>query len=243
MNAKILLVDDEPAFVKGLTATLAHHGYAVVTAHDGDEAWAKLRSEKPDLVLLDVMLPGMDGMTLCQRIRQAGPTPVIMLTARSDDVDRILGLELGADDYVVKPFNARELLARIRAVLRRSAARGGTAPWDPGEVLCLGRLEVDMARCLARLDGHPLDLTPREFDLLAFLARRPDRVFTREQLLRQVWGDDYFGDDRTVDVHVRRLREKIETDPARPDRLLTLRGRGYLLATEGFGLPGGSPER
>lgn len=228
MSHHILLIDDERAFVKGLTATLSHAGYRVSAAYDGEEALRKLAAEKPDLVLLDLMLPGVDGLALCRRIRQAGGMPVIMLTARAEDVDKVIGLEVGADDYVTKPFNARELIARIRAVLRRA---GGAAAEDSQPVYRVGELEIDPARRTATLSERPLDLTPREFDLLAFLAARPDRVWTRTELLDKVWGVDFLGDDRTVDSHIRRLREKIETAPARPRRIVTSWGKGYMLVS------------
>lgn len=227
-QSRILLVDDERAFVRGLSASLRQAGYDVVPAHDGPEAWNRFREIKPDLVLLDVMLPGIDGLTLCQRIRQHGRTPVIMLTARGDDVDKILGLELGADDYITKPFNARELLARMKAVLRRSVP----AP-DAGGLLRYGHVEIDLGRQAVHLDGRPVQLTPKEYDLLAFLAINPGLVFSRDDLLIKVWGYDFPGDDRTVDVHVRRLREKLEVNPAEPALILTRWGKGYYMERTG----------
>lgn len=231
MSGHILLVDDERALVKGLSATLRHAGYRVTAAFDGDEALRKLAADKPDLVLLDLMLPGVDGLTLCRRIRQVGDIPVIMLTARAEDADKVVGLEVGADDYVTKPFNARELVARVRAVLRRA----GKTPSDAETpIFRVGDLCVDPARRTATLQDRALDLPPREFDLLAFLAANPDRVWTRTELLDRVWGIEFLGDDRTVDSHVRRLREKIEDDPARPRRIVTSWGKGYMLVSPEF---------
>lgn len=227
MPARILLVDDERAFVKGLTASLRQAGYEVLAAHDGEAAWVSFQERRPDLVLLDIMLPGMDGLSLCQRIRGEGGTPVILLTARSEDLDKIIGLELGADDYITKPFNVRELLARMKAVLRRSGPQAQT----PGR-LRFGPLEIDLARAAASSGGEPIALAPKEFDLLAFLAEHPNRIFSREELLERVWGFDFPGDDRTVDVHVRRLREKVEADPARPALILTRWGKGYYMESE-----------
>jgi DNA-binding response OmpR family regulator len=208
----------------GLTASLRQAGYEVIAAYAGEPAWAAFQERKPDLVLLDIMLPGVDGLALCQRIRQQGGTPVIMLTARGDAVDKIVGLELGADDYITKPFNVRELLARMKAVLRRA----GTQP-AAVERLRFGSVEVDLARQSVTRRGEPVTLAPKEYDLLAFLALHPHRVFTRDELLERVWGYDFPGDDRTVDVHIRRLREKLEDDPARPALIITRWGRGYYL--------------
>lgn len=224
MQQRILLVDDERAFVRGLMASLRQAGYEVHPVHDGEEAWSRFRELKPDLVLLDIMLPGSDGLSLCQRIRQQGQTPVIMLTARTDDTDKIIGLELGADDYITKPFNVRELLARIKAVLRRSMPSEGGA-----ERLRFGEVAIDLGRHAVAVGGRPVPLTPKEYDLLVFLAARPGRVYTRDELLVRVWGYDFPGDDRTVDVHVRRLREKLEVDPANPTLILTRWGKGYFL--------------
>ncbi|WP_374713726.1 response regulator [Symbiobacterium terraclitae] len=225
MPVRVLLVDDERPFVMGLTASLRQAGYDVSAAHDGESAWAAFREQAPDLVLLDIMLPGVDGLELCRRIREHSGTPVIMLTARGEDVDKIVGLEIGADDYITKPFNVRELLARMKAVLRRSAA----VPAAP-ERLRFGAVEVDLARQAVTRGGRPVPLAPKEYDLLAFLAQHPNRVFGRDELLQRVWGYDFPGDDRTVDVHIRRLREKLEEDPGRPALILTRWGKGYYLA-------------
>lgn len=229
---RILLIDDERSFVRGLMASLRQAGYEVVPAYDGEQGLLRFQEGRPDLVLLDIMLPGVDGLSLCQRIRQQGNTPVIMLTARADDVDKILGLELGADDYITKPFNARELMARIKAVLRRT----GASP--DGRVLHLGRCEIDLARQAVSCEKRPVALTPKEYDLIAFLAMNAGRVFTRDDLLARVWGYEFPGDDRTVDVHIRRLREKLETDPAAPALILTRWGRGYYLEPTSGGVQG-----
>ncbi|MEW5762704.1 MAG: response regulator transcription factor [Bacillota bacterium] len=219
----ILLVDDERLLVKGLRRSLEDNGFEVLTAFDGEEALAVLERSPVDLVVLDIMLPKIDGWEVCRRIRRRWNTPVIMLTARGDDTDKIVGLEVGADDYVAKPFNTRELIARIRAVLRR-AGRAVDAP--PAGVLRFGELVIDGPRREVTVGGRPVDLTAKEFELLSTLARHPGRVFTREVLLEQVWGSPYV-DPRTVDVYVRRVREKIEPDPARPRWIKTRRGAGY----------------
>ena len=219
----ILLVDDERLLVKGLRRSLEDNGFEVLTAFDGEEALAVLERSPVDLVVLDIMLPKIDGWEVCRRIRRRWNTPVIMLTARGDDTDKIVGLEVGADDYVAKPFNTRELIARIRAVLRRGG-RAVDAP--PAGVLRFGELAIDGPRREVSVGGRPVDLTAKEFELLSTLARHPGRVFTREVQLEQVWGSPYV-DPRTVDVYVRRVREKIEPDPARPRWIKTRRGAGY----------------
>ncbi|PZN08684.1 MAG: DNA-binding response regulator [Bacillota bacterium] len=246
---RILLVDDEPALVKGLRRSLEQAGFEVEVAGDGREALERFAAGGIDLIILDIMLPEVDGLTVCREVRKTSQVPIIMLTARDEDVDRIVGLELGADDYVVKPFNPRELIARIRAVLRRAdrgatagaAARAGSAPGaargagageggDGEEVLVRGPLRIDRARYRVTVDGRPVELTPREFELLVTLAQRPGRVFTREQLLEQVWGYHYAGDTRAVDVAIRRLRERLEPDPAHPVFVRTKWGVGYYFA-------------
>ncbi len=231
MPVRVLLVDDERAFVRGLSASLRQAGYEVIAAHDGAQAWARLAADRPDLVLLDIMLPGEDGLSLCRRLRGLGSTPVIMLTARNDDVDKIVGLELGADDYITKPFNVRELLARMKAVLRRA----GPQPAQAGERLRYGSLEIDLARQAVSAAGQSVALAPKEYDLLAFLATHPDRVWGREELLTRVWGYDFPGDDRTVDVHIRRLREKLEANPASPVLIMTRWGKGYYMESASGG--------
>jgi DNA-binding response OmpR family regulator len=205
---------------------LERDGFAVEVRADGREALDRALAEPPDLVVLDLMLPGMDGLEVCRRLRAIAPVPIVMLTARTQESDRIVGLELGADDYVSKPFSTKELVARVRAVLRR--ARGPLAAGSPGvaRVHVDGDLEIDVAAREARLGGAVVALTAREFELLAFLARHPRRAFAREELLEQVWGYRY-GDTSTVTVHVRRLREKIEPDPSHPARIVTVWGVGY----------------
>lgn len=222
MSAKILVVDDEAKIVKLVQAYLQQAGYTVVTAEDGQTALAQARREKPDLVILDLMLPGIDGLDVARVLRREGNTPIIMLTARVDDTDRIIGLELGADDYVTKPFNPRELVARVRAVLRRSS---GSAPAP--EMLRAGEIAVDLAGHQVTLAGRPVDLTPTEFDLLVVLLRNPGRAFTRLELLDRVQGYAYEGYERTVDAHIKNLRAKLGEDPRRPRYIQTVYGVGY----------------
>lgn len=222
--AAVLIVDDEHLLVKGLKRSLEQEGYTVRAAYDGEEALRVLETERVDLVLLDVMLPKIGGLEVCSRIRREKATPIIMLTAKGEDVDRIVGLELGADDYVVKPFNTRELIARIRAVLRRV----GPAGTNTGEgVMSLGELVIDGPKRRVHVRGQEADLTAKEFDLLHLMAAHPGRVYTRENLLEAVWGSAYYSDLRTVDVHIRRLREKIEENPKKPQWVLTKWGVGY----------------
>ena len=223
MAEKILVVDDEHPIADILKFNLQKEGYQVVVAHNGEEALELFRREQPDLVILDIMLPKVDGLTVCRILRQTSRVPILMLTAREEEVDVVLGLELGADDYVTKPFSPRELVARVKAILRRSA------PPPEGQT---GRLHFD--DLVLDLDAYALwrgeqevPLTPREFQLLRHLATHPGQVFNRDGLCREVWGYDYFGDARTVDVTIRRLREKIEPDPARPEYIKTKRGVGY----------------
>ncbi len=221
--AKILLVDDERALVKGLKLSFEREGYTVVTAHTGTEALQSIKAESPDLVVLDIMLPELDGLEVCKRIRQSLTVPIIMLTARSEDIDKILGLEIGADDYLTKPFNTRELLARVKAHLRRME-------WsNPNQQQCTeaGALIIDHQKRRVTVNGKEADLTAKEFDILATLAANPGRIYTRENLLELIWGYKYYGDVRNVDVHVRRLREKIEPDPAEPEYVMTKWGMGY----------------
>ncbi len=223
---RILVVEDDPTVAEVVTRYLAREGYRVETVADGASALDRALASPPDLMVLDLMLPGMDGLEVCRRLRAALPVPIVMLTARGDETDRVVGLELGADDYVAKPFSPRELAARVKAVLRRSAGLLA-GPWSAGgQRLTAGELEVDLASREVRLAGHAVALTGREFDLLAFLMVHPKRVFRREELLDQVWGYT-FGDTSTVTVHVRRLREKIEKDPASPTHLQTVWGVGY----------------
>ncbi|HEX3621422.1 MAG TPA: response regulator transcription factor [Acidimicrobiales bacterium] len=222
---RILVVDDDLTVSEVVTRYLEREGFVVDVAYDGAIALERALADPPELVVLDLMIPSLDGFEVCRRLRATAPVPVIMLTARGDEADRIVGLELGADDYVSKPFSPRELTARVKAVLRRAAgplAPGGTGP----TVLCAGSLEVDTVAHEARREGELVALTAREFDLLVHLMRHPRRAFRREELLEQVWGFAY-GDTSTVTVHVRRLREKIEADPARPRHVCTVWGVGY----------------
>jgi len=225
MQGHILIVEDEEAIAAFLQTALEREGFATQWASSGAAALSAIDTSRPDLILLDLMLPGMDGLQVCQTVRQAEQyIPIIMLTARSEEVDKIVGLEIGADDYVTKPFNARELVARVRATLRLARQSHGQRP---AERMRFGSLEIDLAGRLVFNAGQPVDLTPKEFDLLALLARNPGRVFGRDTLLEQVWGYDFAGDSRTVDVHVQRLRQKIEEDPHEPRFLLTVRSIGY----------------
>jgi two-component system, OmpR family, response regulator ResD len=221
----VLVVDDEPTIRDVVVQYLRREGYATLEAGDGDTARSLLEREWPSLVVLDLMLPGTDGLALCRWIRDRSELPVIMLTARGEEADRIVGLELGADDYVTKPFSPRELVARVRTVLRRS----GT-PDETYERVRFGEIEIDAAAREVLKNGHALKLTAREFDLLLFLARHPRRVFSRDQLMSRVWGYEPAFDSGTITVHVRRLREKIEDDPARPQHLETVWGVGYRLS-------------
>jgi DNA-binding response OmpR family regulator len=220
---KILVVDDEPTLVATLKYNLEREKYEVITAADGGSAIEIARSSRPDLVLLDLMLPGMDGIEVCRVLRKDTDVPILMLTAKGTEIDKVVGLEVGADDYLTKPFGMRELIARVKALLRRSA----TAERRDAEIFTSGDLQADMSRRQAFKDGQPLTMKPKELELLAFLIRNKGRAFTREQLLSQIWGYDFAGDSRTVDVHVRWLRQKIEEEPDRPGRLVTVRGTGY----------------
>jgi DNA-binding response OmpR family regulator len=224
---RILVVDDEPTIREVVGLYLRREGFEVESAADGEAALAAISRARPDLVVLDLMLPGVDGLAITRQVRAAGNLPIILLTARSEEIDRVLGLELGADDYVVKPFSARELVARVRAVLRRTQAL--PEPTPAATLVSLGTLRIDPAARAVSLEGQPVTLTVREFDLLLFLARHPGQVFTREQLLDQVWGYTFASDASTVTVHIRRLREKIEADATTPRRILTVWGVGYKL--------------
>ena len=221
MARTILVVDDEPTLRETLAEALDADGFRVVTAADGREALAQFREHRPELVVLDLMLPELSGIEVCRIIRQESGVPILMLTAKSSEIDKVLGLELGADDYVTKPFSLRELSARIRALLRRTEQ----APAEGPTTVSLGDLTVDLA---GHRDGAPLAMKPRVFELLALLLRHPGQVFSRDQLLEQVWGYDYAGETRTVDVHVHWLRSAIEPDPAAPALVQTVRGVGYV---------------
>ena len=223
--ATILLVDDEEAVQKLLTYPLERDGYRVVQARDGEEALRRFAEESVDLVVLDVMLPKLDGLEVCKRLRAESSVPVIMLTARDDEVDKVLGLELGADDYITKPFSIREFRSRVRAVLRRAAAPRHDA--RESDTINVDGLHIDPARRAVHVDGALVELTYVEFELLRTLASRPGRVFSRQALLEALWGSSEYRDPRTIDVHVRHLREKIERDAGDPHYLLTVRGVGY----------------
>jgi two-component system alkaline phosphatase synthesis response regulator PhoP len=227
MQGLILVVDDEPKIVKQAQDYLENSGFRVITASDGQATLAMARRERPDLVVLDLNLPGMDGLDICRTLRRESEVPIIMLTARVAETDRLIGLELGADDYITKPFSPRELVARVRAVLRR--VRGGVR--QPG-LIRAGDLEIDVHGHRVVRGGKPLSLTRTEFDLLAVLAQHPGQAFTREQLLDRLHGIAYEGYDRSIDAHVKNLRQKIETDPSEPRYVLTVYGVGYRFADE-----------
>ncbi|MGI5976281.1 MAG: response regulator [Candidatus Limivicinus sp.] len=226
---KILVVDDEKLLVKGIKFNLENEGYTVDACYDGEEAVNMAKEGDYDLIILDLMMPKKDGLQACQEIRGFSTVPIIMLTARSEDSDLLMGFESGADDYVTKPFNILELKARVRALIRRANIAAPQEP-EPSSVLTLGQISVDEERRRVMKDGRVIDLTVKEFDLIMLLMKNPGRVFSRENLLNLVWGYDYQGDTRTVDVHVRRLREKLETDPAKPEYIITKWGVGYYLA-------------
>ncbi len=221
---KVLLVDDDPVLLETLRYRLNQEGFEIVTAGDGEAGLEAARTEKPDLVVLDLMLPQLDGFDVCRILRRESNIPILMLTARESETDKVVGLELGADDYLTKPFSVRELIARLRALLRRSGP--AEAPVK-ASVISLGGIEVDTARREARCRGRMLTLKPKEFDLLVFLMDNKGLALSRDQLLERVWGYEYAGDTRTVDVHIRWLREKIEADPSRPQLIETVRGTGY----------------
>ena len=224
LSTRILLVDDEPLMIKGLKYTLEKDGYETLTAVDGEEALAIFKSEPVDLILLDVMLPKLDGITVCQRIREVSNVPIIMLTAKGEDMDKILGLEYGADDYMTKPFNILEVKTRIKTILRRANQFTGV---EDANVFKVRDLEVNVINRSVVLAGKEVRLTAKEFDLLQLFLNHRGRVFTREEMLDAVWKNDYSGDARTVDVHIRRLREKIERNPTQPEFIFTKWGVGY----------------
>jgi two-component system, OmpR family, response regulator RegX3 len=223
-GARILVVEDEASLADTIRYNLEREGYRVSVAADGRRALARFEAEPPALVILDLMLPELSGLDVCRQIRQRSQVPIVMVTAKDSEADKVTGLELGADDYVTKPFSIRELVSRVRAHLRRAEMhQGGT----DDEVLAAGPVEMDVARHEVRVGGELVDFTPKEFDLLETLLRRRGRLLTREFLISEIWGADYFGDTKTLDVHVKRLRQKVEEDPHRPAHLMTVRGLGY----------------
>ena len=232
MSLKVLVVEDEPILLETLAYNLQKQGYEVLTAADGYQAIALARKERPALLVLDLMLPGVDGFEVCRILRQEMSVPILMLTARAEEIDKIVGLEVGADDYMTKPFSMRELMARVKAMLRRvrlireemSAASPET---EAPQLLKFDNLVVDLTRHEVRLNNQVIPMKPKEFELLAYLANHRGKVLTRDSLLEKLWGWDYSGDSRTVDVHIRWLREKIESDPQTPKRIITVRGAGY----------------
>ena len=230
MDAQILLVEDDPSIREVTALGLRAAGFTVTTAADGVEGLDHWRADRPDLVLLDIMLPRLDGLELCRAIRRESTTPIVMLTARGDTIDVVVGLESGADDYVRKPFEMPELVARVRAALRRRTGDAETDGAPQETAIALGDLRIDLDGRTVERDGEEIPLTRTEFDLLVELARHPGRVFTRDLLLDRVWGYDYLGDSRLVDVAVGRLRSKVEADPAAPALVLTVRGAGYKAA-------------
>ncbi|MEA4810961.1 MAG: response regulator transcription factor [Anaerolineaceae bacterium] len=232
MAEKILVVDDEISLQETVAYSLKKEGYAVEIAGDGNKGLELARSVKPDLIILDVMLPGMDGFEVCRTLRHETNTPVLMLTARDDEIDRVVGLEVGADDYLAKPFSMRELIARVKALLRRvrlireEAGSNAQEGYQP-KLMTFGNLVIDMTRREVRLNGEVVPCKPKEYELLTFMGQHKGRVLTRELILERVWGWGFVGDSRTVDVHIRWLREKIEDVPDKPQRIITVRGAGY----------------
>ena len=238
MNRKILIVDDEKAIVDILNHNLRKEGYNTLQAYDGEEALKVFKEEKPDLVLLDIMLPKMDGLAVCKRIRQTLNIPILMISAKDEEIDKILGLELGADEYITKPFSVRELMARVKANLRKAelanitTENGESDSKEDSNIIIVGDLSLDLNKFEVKVRGEVMDLTLREFEVLKYLANQPGQVVTREVLLEKVWGYEYYGDIRTVDVTVRRIREKIEKDTSNPKILITKRGVGYYIASK-----------
>lgn len=233
MTKTILVVDDEESIVDILRINLKKEGYKVLEAYDGETAVKIALEQNPDLILLDVMLPKMDGFTVCRTLRERISTPIIMITAREEEVDKVLGLAIGADDYITKPFSVRELMARVQANLRRGSKDITYINVDSDTTsICHGNININIEKYEVKKDGNIIDLTLREFELLKFLALQPEKIYSREALLEKVWGYEYIGDVRTVDVTVRRLREKIEDDPSSPKFIVTRRGVGYYFAKQ-----------
>ncbi len=227
---RVLIVEDEPSLVESISYALELEGYEVISAVTGREGVEQARIGNPSVILLDVMLPESSGLDVCRQIRSTSDVPIIMLTARDSEADKVAGLELGADDYVTKPFSMRELMARVRAQIRRSSRTGTFA--ENNEVLRGASIEIDVDAHEVRVDGRGVDLRPKEFDLLESLMRRKNRLATRDALIDDVWGPSYFGDTKTLDVHIKRIRQKVEDDPAHPARIVTVRGLGYKFVDE-----------
>lgn len=228
MSRKVLVVDDEKLIVKGIRFSLEQDGMDVDCAYDGEEALKLIRENKYNIILLDVMLPKLDGFQVCQQVREFSDVPIVMLTAKGEDMDKILGLEYGADDYMTKPFNILEVKARIKSILRRTS----TAPETPKLELTARDITINIGNRSVTAHGEPVNLTVKEFDLLQLFMKNPGRVYSRDELLETIWGFDYLGDVRTVDVHIRRLREKIEQDSTKPSYIMTKWGVGYYFAKE-----------
>ena len=224
---KILVVEDEENILEAIKYSLSKEGYEVYGASDGEIGLEKAKELSPNLVILDVMLPSLDGFEVCRLLRKDMDVPVFMLSAKSEEIDRVVGLEIGADDYITKPFSMRELMARVRNALRRANEERGNANRSKSEKIVAGELEINLASHMVRLSGMSIEMKPREFSLLALLASNAGRAYSRDQILESLWGHAYIGDVRTVDVHVRWIREKIEDDPSRPTKIVTVRGVGY----------------
>jgi two-component system, OmpR family, alkaline phosphatase synthesis response regulator PhoP len=224
----LLIIEDDPAIMLGLRKNLSYEGYRVVTAADGDKGLEMAFDAKPDLILLDLMLPGINGFEICRTVRRHDPTvPILIISAKDQEIDKIMGFELGADDYITKPFSVKEVVARVKAALRRS-----TALEQETEILHFGPNEVDFQGRSLRIEGREIDVSPREFDLLQYLSRNPNRVLSRDQILNRVWGYDYYGTARTIDNFVQKLRRKVEVDPEDPQYIVTVRGVGYKFVLE-----------